>query len=252
MSFWSWIQNLLSACRKHYPPPVTYLFEDEFDGPAGSPPDATKWHPPDDVNTGLYTNSTNNLFVDGDSNLVIRATNDGGTYHSAWIQTKDSPSPGEGGFTIGHTFEARIKFPFPIPPGCHPSWWMLNRLSPKQQDEIDIWECYGNGSWANGTTVWNQAANTYTNFHPIDMDNNWHTWRCVWDTTGLTFYRDYTDATSQPYFTVAPDSIGDWHYNDSGLQMFLILNNLIGDAGGGTPNPADYPVDMLVDWVRVW
>src|SRR4051812_2860100 len=58
----------------------SYSFQDEFTGPGGVPPDPAKWS----FVTGgggwgngelqTYTNSRENSFLDGQGNLVIRAT----------------------------------------------------------------------------------------------------------------------------------------------------------------------------------
>ncbi len=57
-----------------------YIFQDEFDGPAGSAPDPGKWtiqtwqddvFPPVE---GIYRDDRRNVFVDGHSNLVLCAT----------------------------------------------------------------------------------------------------------------------------------------------------------------------------------
>jgi hypothetical protein len=86
----------------------------------------------------------------------------------------------------------------------------------------------------------------------ITIDDKWHTWRCLWDTTGLTFYEDYVDSSSVPYWTVAANSIDNWHFNDPGMRMFLLLNQAIGGSGGGSVTSTRFPSVMLVDWVRVW
>src|ERR1700756_2377902 len=93
----------------------TYIFQDEFDGPAGSAPDSSKWtaararEPMQDPtfwelpeNVGQYRDDRRNLFLDGKSNLVIRAAKDGTTFYSGKIFGSF-----RGG--IGHTWEARIK-----------------------------------------------------------------------------------------------------------------------------------------------
>ena len=57
-------------------------WSDEFNGPAGTPPDPAKWNY--DLGGGgwgngeieTYTNSPNNVFQDGQGNLVIRAIRD--------------------------------------------------------------------------------------------------------------------------------------------------------------------------------
>ena len=59
---------------------TSYTFQDEFDGPAGSPPDPARWSY--DLGAGgwgnnelqSYTDDPRNVFQDGRSHLVIRAT----------------------------------------------------------------------------------------------------------------------------------------------------------------------------------
>ncbi|HET7740601.1 MAG TPA: 1,3-beta-glucanase, partial [Mycobacterium sp.] len=77
------------------PPPGGYLFRDEFDGKAGSAPDASKWEVAlarEDMedptywelpgNVGQYRDDRRNVFLDGNSNLVFRAAKEGDTYYS--------------------------------------------------------------------------------------------------------------------------------------------------------------------------
>src|ERR1700675_1882979 len=70
------------------------VWSDEFNGPVGSPPDATRWNY--DLGGGgwgngeaeTYTNSPQNVFQDGKGNLVIRAIRDAsGNFTSARLQT---------------------------------------------------------------------------------------------------------------------------------------------------------------------
>src|SRR6202000_1858982 len=92
-----------------------YIVPDEFDGPAGSSPDPAKWtvakarevikdptHWELPENIGQYRDDRRNVFVDGKSNLVLKAAKDGPTFYSGKIQ-----SLWRGG--VGHTWEARIK-----------------------------------------------------------------------------------------------------------------------------------------------
>ncbi|HET9876369.1 MAG TPA: 1,3-beta-glucanase, partial [Mycobacterium sp.] len=73
-----------------------YLFHDEFDGPAGSAPDPSKWTASNyrtpirnpvgfDRPEFWYQYSSQNVFVDGKSNLVLRASRGGNTYHGALV-----------------------------------------------------------------------------------------------------------------------------------------------------------------------
>jgi hypothetical protein len=136
------------------PPPAaasgTYIFQDEFDGPAGSGPDPAKWtvqNWADDVwppVSGQYRDDRRNLFVDGNSNLVLLATQEDGDYFSGKLR-------GNWRGPIGHTWEARIKLDC-LTPGAWPSFWAVNE-DPLPDGEIDIFEWYGNGNWPPGTTV---------------------------------------------------------------------------------------------------
>ena len=106
---------------------TTYLFHDEFDGPAGSAPDSSKWtvararESMEDPtfwelpeNVGQYRDDRRNLFLDGKSNLVLRAAKDGDTYYSGKLFGRY-----RGG--INTTWEARVKFNC-LTPGCWPAW----------------------------------------------------------------------------------------------------------------------------------
>ena len=230
----------------------SYLFHDEFDGPAGSAPDPSRWtvsraresmqdptfwELPENV--GQYRDDRRNVFVDGKSNLVIRAAKDGPTDYGGTVY-----SPFEAG--IGTTWEARVKLNC-LTAGCWPAFW----LSSDAQGEIDVIEWYGNGTWASGTTVHTKAngGEWATNSH--SFDNSWHTWRVQWDDAGMRFWKDYVDG-AQPYFDVPANSIADWPFNDPGYRVFPIFNLAVAGSGGGDPGPGTYPADMLVDYIRVW
>ncbi len=230
---------------------ANYLFHDEFDGPAGSAPDRSKWtvararesmkdptywERPENV--GQYRDDRKNVFLDGNSNLVLRAAKEGNTFYSGKVQ-----SSWRGG--IGHTWEARIKLNC-LTAGCWPAFWLGN-----DNGEIDVMEWYGNGSWPSATTVHTKANGAEWATHNIALDSGWHTWRCQWDDAGMRFWQDYTDGAA-PYFTVPARSIADWPFNDPGYQVFPVLNLAVAGSGGGDPGPGSYPAEMLIDWLRVW
>src|SRR5437016_9371399 len=97
------------------------VWSDEFNDPAGTPPDPTKWNY--DLGGGgwgngeaeVYTSSPANVFQDGKGNLVIRAIRDAfGKYTSTRLQTS---SPGASTHTADLSWQhgritARIKLPF--------------------------------------------------------------------------------------------------------------------------------------------
>jgi beta-glucanase (GH16 family) len=241
------------------PPPQTatppFLFHDEFDGPAGSAPDPAKWtistaretikNPvfwdrPE--NMGQYRNDRRNVFLDGNSNLVIRATKEKGKYFGGKLTGN-----WRGG--IGLTWEARVKFDC-LTLGCWPAWWLLNN-DPVRGGEVDLVEWYGNGNWPSGSTVHARLDGTSFATQPFDVDSAWHVWRCTWNDSGMYFWRDYVDGM-EPYFIVPANSLDDWPFNDPGYQLSPMLNLAVAGSGGGDPTGGTYPADMLVDWVRVW
>lgn len=235
---------------------------DEFDGPAGSVPDPSKWqvsnHRTPIKNPvgfdrpqffGQYRDSRQNVFLDGNSNLVLRATREGNRYfgglvHGLW----------RGG--IGTTWEARIKFNC-LAPGMWPAWWLSND-DPGRSGEIDLIEWYGNGTWPSGTTVHANPDGTAFETCPIGVDGGWHNWRVTWNPSGMYFWLDYADGI-EPYFSVPATGIEDlnepireWPFNDPGYTVFPVLNLAVGGSGGGDPATGSYPQEMLVDWVRVF
>ena len=101
--------------------------------------DPTHWELPENI--GQYRDDRRNVFVDGKSNLVLKAAKDGPTFYSGKVQ-----SLWRGG--VGHTWEARIKLDC-LTAGSWPAYWLGN----EDQGEIDVVEWYGNGSWPSATTV---------------------------------------------------------------------------------------------------
>jgi hypothetical protein len=241
------------------PPPAApngqsgpYIFQDEFDGPAGSAPDPSKWtvalareqikdptfwERPENI--GQYRDDRRNVFVDGTSNLVLRATKDGSTYYGGKVQ-----SSWRGG--VGHTWEARIKLNC-LTAGAWPAYWLGNQ----DQGEIDVMEWYGNGKWPSATTVHAKANGGEWKTHNIAVDGAWHTWRTQWDEAGMRFWKDYADGAA-PYFDVPASSLPDWPFNAPGYTAYPVFNLAVAGSGGEDPGPGSYPADMLVDWIRVW
>jgi beta-glucanase (GH16 family) len=243
-------------------PAGAYLFHDEFDGPAASAPDPSKWvvashRTPINNPTGFdrpeffgqYRDSRQNVFVDGKSNLVLRATRDGGSYFGGLVS-------GTWRGAIGTTWEARIKLNC-LTAGCWPAWWLSND-DPGRSGEVDLMEWYGNGQWPSGTTVHANPDGTAFETRPIAVDGAWHNWRVTWNAGGMYFWEDYAEG-AEPYFSVPATGIEDlhdqirmWPFNDVGYTLFPMLNLAVGGSGGGDPASGAYPAEMLVDWVRVF
>ena len=232
-----------------------YIFSDEFDGPAGSGPDPGKWTVQtwqDDVFPpveGIYRDDRRNVFLDGNSNLVLSATREGDTYYSGKLR-------GNFRSMINQTWEARIKLDC-LFPGLWSAFWGVNE-DPLPDGEVDVFEWYGNGSWPPGTTV-HAASNGKTwegKSIPGLVDGGWHTWRMHWGEDGFQFARD-----GAPYFSVpnkpihvhggAPDDFR-WPFNKPGYWMTPMFTLAVGGVGAGDPAAGTYPASMLVDYIRIW
>jgi hypothetical protein len=135
------------------PPPApsgwNTVFSDNFAGPADSAPSASNWFY--DIGTGYgtgekeqTTNSTNNVYLDGNGHLVLKALNNGGTWTSGRIEsTRDDFQAPPGGEL---EMSASIQQPNPSGGlGYWPAFWALG--SPMragggwpQSGEIDTME----------------------------------------------------------------------------------------------------------------
>ena len=127
----------------------TTVFGDNFAGSAGSAPAASNWFY--DIGTGYgtgeseqTTNSTSNVYLDGNGHLVLKATDNGGTWTSGRIEsTRDDFQAPPGGKL---EMTASIEQPNPASGlGYWPAFWALG--SPMrtgggwpQSGEIDMME----------------------------------------------------------------------------------------------------------------
>ncbi|MGV9860908.1 glycoside hydrolase family 16 protein [Gordonia sp. NPDC003425] len=237
---------------------ATTLFFDDFTGAAGSAPNASRWShklgstgysPP-----AIYTDDRATSFLDGNSNLVLRAARctdppswfPSAKYQSASLSTKTLFSAG-----INTAWEARIKFD--PSKGCWPSFWTMGSVGEWPQcGEADIIELYGTslaGSTVHTPVPVPLVSRTFQAQKRLSVDGGWHTWRMVWDTTGFRFWVDYTQGKA-PYFTVPTNSLPYWPFSNDN-PLFIKLQMTVGGPTGEAPISSELPVDMLVDWVRV-
>ncbi|MFW0148605.1 family 16 glycosylhydrolase [Mycobacterium sp. smrl_JER01] len=236
------------------------LFADEFNGPAGAPPDPASWfivpvretirNPVEwdkPYNMGRYVTDQEHVFQDGAGNLVIRATRGEG----ANIQEKYASAKIVGNWRggVGTTWEARMKLNC-LTDGAWPAFWLIND-NPVRGGEIDIVEWYGNRDWPSGSTVHAKLDGTMFQTHKHPIDGDWHTWRMTWQPAGMYFWKDYQPGM-EPFFTVPSNSLPEWPFNDPGFTMAPVFNIAVGGSGGREPAGGTYPAEMLVDWIRVF
>jgi beta-glucanase (GH16 family) len=250
--------------------PGTQVFADEFNGPAGAAPDATKWTPETGAGQNnelqFYTNNRN-ARLDGAGNLVLQARREvtagsscprdpisGSTvcqYTSGRINTH-----GKFDFAYGRV-EARIKVSGTQ--GLWPAFWMLGSNffagTPwPASGEIDIMEYVGRDVNRTYSTLHAPAYFGGGGFGQIrDLGTNvsagFHTFAVEWDFSHMTFFVDGTG-----FFTVTKDSLettrGPWVFDH---PFFIILNNAVGGDFPGPPGAATVlPQDMVIDYVRVF
>jgi beta-glucanase (GH16 family) len=226
---------------------MTYTFQDEFDGAAGSAPDPSKWGYdigkwPFNNEAEVYTASRANSYLDGNGNLVIKATRskvrNKFVYYSARLKTAGKF------FQYAGQFEARIKVNSEH--GLWPAFWLLGEAkSWPYGGEIDVLEDYG---WsATETTVhtpYPDGTGMHSYWADLPVDSQFHVYHMSWTPSAISFSRD-----GSRYLTVSAADTLNWCYG-SGDPMYLILNLAVGGAAGD-PSKAVFPAEMLVDYVRV-
>ncbi|MFE4173868.1 discoidin domain-containing protein [Streptomyces sp. NPDC056909] len=252
--------------------PPRLVWSDEFDGAAGSRPDASKWRadPGTGPNNELeYYTDHRNAALDGAGHLVMEARKEatagsscprdplsGSTtcqYTSARMNTGATFQ-----FTYGRV-EARIKVPKGN--GLWPAFWMMGgdfltgRPWP-YNGEIDIVEVLGKDVKTAYSTVHAPAYNggggigsPYKLPGNADFSDDFHTWTADWNSKGITYSLD-----GRVVFSLDKDQVeqtrGPWIFDH---PHYMILNLAVGgDWPGPTDSSTPFPSRMLVDYVRVF
>jgi beta-glucanase (GH16 family) len=241
------------------------IWHDEFNGPAGAPPDPGKWQV---IRGGggfgneelqYYTRRSSNIALDGAGHLVITALrghytgNDGVArdYTAAAIQTK-------GRFQVMYgRLEARIEIP--AGRGLWPAFWAVgsdvDTVGWPRSGEIDMMENVGNDPFTIYGSIHgpqrgvpNGYAISAKRRSPRPLAGGFHVYGVDWSPDKLVFTLD-----GVPYATDTPSSLSpgqQWVFNK---PFFLIVNLAVGGSEPGPPDAATrFPARMLIDWVRVY
>lgn len=148
---------------------------------------------------------------------------------------------------VGCYVEAKMTMP--LVPGSWPALWLLTN-KPNQWPllELDMFEGFFSGSAILakvGTTVhWKTQAGNHGQYgiklpHTgIDIAQS-HVWGMWWGEKHITFYVD-----EKPYFAVP----NIWLPEE---QAYIKIDIAVGGQAG-TPNSANWPVNMPIEWLRVW
>ena len=234
------------------------VWADEFNGPVNSTPDPVKWAYDLGNNNGwgnreleIYTNLPQNAHLDGRGSLVIHVESTPAGYTSARLKT-------QGRFTVQYgRIESRIKIP--TGQGIWPAFWMLGNdiasVGWPQCGEIDIMENIGKEPNINHASVHgpgysggNPITTTYKLSGESKFASDFHTFAIEWTPQEIVFSVDGT--TYQSVKPARLPSGARWVFDH---PFFLLLNVAV---GGNFPGPPDastrFPVEMLVDYVRVY
>ncbi|MDB5272654.1 MAG: carbohydrate-binding protein, partial [Chitinophagaceae bacterium] len=201
-----------------------------------------------------YTNTTSNVSVSGGS-LALTAryqpnyNGSGKNYTSGKLVTSGKFSQKYG------RYEARIKAPSAA--SIWPAFWMLaDNTNWPATGEIDILEClnanptlwYGTLHYASTSGVHQSKGATWTS--PAPLSDDYHVYAVEWSTTQISWFIDGTLRGTATKADVISGG-GAWPFDNQ--NFFIILNVAVGgDFPGQTPISSQFPVSMLVDYVRVY
>ncbi|ADB32761.1 Carbohydrate binding family 6 [Kribbella flavida DSM 17836] len=282
---------LTIAAQASVPPPPpgwTTVWSDDFDGPSGSLPSSANWiidtghgYPGGPANWGTgeiqnYTNSPNNVSLDGTGNLRITPRRDSaGNWTSGRIETQRSNfKPPSGGVLA---IEGRIQMPNVTGNaalGYWPAFWALgqpyrgNYWNWPAIGEFDIMENVNgiNSVWAvlhcgvNPGGPCNETSGLGASrvCPGASCQSAFHTYRFEWDTSiSPNELRWYVDGQEYHKITQAQLPADTWTNMTSHAGYFILLNVAMGGAfpdalGGPTPRPETVPDrPMIVDYVAV-
>ncbi|HEX6289555.1 MAG TPA: family 16 glycosylhydrolase [Herpetosiphonaceae bacterium] len=280
LSFWYYGQNsgrklkvglLDNQAADPGPSGWQLAWSDEFNGPAGTPPDPGTWTHEigDGTVNGIpgwgnselqyYTDSAENAAMDGDGNLVLSVKETGEQsalrcyygpckYTSARLISSDKAE-----FAYGRV-EARIRVPRGA--GLWPAFWMLGtdieRVGWPQTGEIDIMEHVGRAPYRVFGTIHGPGYSGGESFGDVydfaePVAERYHTYAVEWQPTKIVWYVDGIKYHEADPADVAPDQ---WVFNH---PFFLILNVAVGgNFGGPVGGDTTFPQMMNVDYVRVY
>lgn len=233
-------------------PEPRVLFADDFDGPAG--PVGAPWQP--QVGAGgwgndelqRYTDSTENVRLDGKGNLAITAHYRDGEITSGRVHTLGEYS------LVNGLVAARISLPGGR--GLHPAFWLLGddieKVGWPDAGEIDVIETLNDaGDFHTGVHAPQDSAERGQNLSasgpaPVPLSGQF---RVYWMRKSPG--RIETGIDDETLFAVTRADLADdarWVFD----QPFHLLLNLA--VGGDWPGPPDEstpnPSTMLIDWVK--
>lgn len=249
----------------------TVIWSDEFDGPAGSPVDSTKWT--NDIGDGCdngncgwgnneleyYSSDPSNISLNGNGQLaivgkpvppVLKCYYAACRYTSAKITTRGKLVVSPAG-----KVEARIKLP--EGQGLWPAFWMLGSTCPQvgwpDCGELDIMESKGSLPTLSSSAMHGPGYSGQTPFanwqrFPSGSITDFHTYSVEWNPRSVRWLVDGVQ-----HYQVGATDIRAFGKSVLGKSFIVILNLAIGGHFDGNPrSDSIFPATMLVDYVRVF
>ncbi len=245
------------------------VWHEEFSGPAGQPPDPSRWSAEvgDGTAQGIpgwgnnereyYTDRPQNAALDGQGHLVITAARADGSmscyygpceFTSARLKTQDKVEIGHG------RIEARIKVPAGA--GLWPAFWALGsdlgQVGWPASGEIDVMEYVGRkpnevSGALHGPGYSGGAAISGQTLLASPVADDYHVFAIEWQQGEIDWL---VDGTVFHHVSRADLSGKQWVFDK---PFFMIVNLAVGGfLGGDVGSDVSFPRTLLVDYIRVF
>ncbi len=232
----------------------TMVFEENFDGPAGTPPNPDIWEPHANGPRRDAINTDSAITLDGQGNLHITTYTEEGTHYTGITQTVQD-------WTYGY-FEANIDFQGSG--GMWSAFWMMPREYGKvigdpgiSGVEIDIMEhladasfWYNSGRDVHNAVHWDGYGEFLTSrgntVRKLGVDEGFHLYGVEWTPEYLRFYVDRKLVWE---FTEAIPHVPEYMILSSEVQNKFWAGK-IPKQGFGSKDEST--TKMIVDFVRVY
>lgn len=230
------------------------IWEDNFDGPVL---DTNKWShiPPNGADWGKHMTSDDRCYVLKDGKLYLRGINnpdlskDPRPFLTGGIYSK-----GKFAFQYGRV-EIRAKLE--NAQGAWPAIWMLaetEKYGPYPRNgEIDIMEHLNYDSIFYQTThsyytlELKQTQNPPHGAKAALLNNDFNVFGINWYPDKIVFFVNGKETFTYPRVQGVDPS--QWPYDQ---PFYLLIDQQLGGTWVGNVNPNDLPVQMIIDWVKVY
>lgn len=244
--------------------PAAYSFSDEFTGAANAAPNSANWIRETGQGYGqeTYTTATDLAYLDGSSNLVLKAKLVGSVWNAAQLSTRTIFTMNSGSIE----FRAQM----PTTTGFWPGIWFDPSIhgeagTTQAFGEFDILEMW-NGEWAGNpafTTLhyWVDRGGGTSEVHAqtqpaqsyVPGDGLWHVWNITWTSSSISISIDGAVQGSMTAAQFQTNTGHPWPFNN--LPMYFIMQLAVDGGGSGSsypPPPAGVTeAQMLVDYIRI-